>query len=880
MKPINLKMTAFEPFAKTVELNFEKGLDGENFFLIHGATGAGKTSILDAMCYALYGNSSGGERNAKMLRSEQASANIKTEVEFTFALGEKIYKIRRGLKTDDADTSAEIYRNNILLDSGAQKVNKIVQEIIGFKIEQFRQVILLPQGSFKKFLLANSKERGEVLNMIFDANFYALIENHLKDKSKNAEKICNDLDAQQNNLKNDARQICNVTDEEINLPVLLENFAGNLNASKNKVAALKVNLDKAAKDLTAAEILNKDFENLNAAKKILSDSKIALEKISADLKIASTEYEKRKSEENLRDDLKNKIAELNKIAAAISELETKEKEFAKAKDAETAAQKSLNKLEIQQKKCEDTLTDLKNQAAKLQDADANFVKATQKLKDAKDRAKCLAEIERLKKESVAAQKRLEVANKNFDAAQNNLKRLQLLQKLCTAAMLAQDLHDGEPCPVCGSIHHPKLAVTDEIIPTDEEIERAENILNKKQIELDAAKRAITSIEEKINAQKNLLEKFVDVMEISAAETFYNETKQNAENLKICRERIAKGEDFTKGVIEQVQKAKVDADNKMRTAENLRGIVEEKKSQIPAEFLSDIKKIDADLKSLQTEKQKLDSAWKLAEENFHNLEKQNSEYAGKVQAAEKSYNDAVKKVEDKIPPNISELQNKKNFAQDSHTAAVAEFATLENNLKRLQDISAKLENLDAEIKTSEKNYQILKKLSDVANGEKSKITFQRYYLRAIFSDIIFEANERLERMSGGRYRFRNEKNALSRKKLEGLDLEILDAYTGTARPVETLSGGESFLASLSLALGLAAVVKNTAGGIKLDTIFIDEGFGSLDGETLDVAMNALTDLQVGGRLVGIISHVDELKRRVPVRLEVVKTKTGSTAYFAR
>ena len=136
------------------------------------------------------------------------------------------------------------------------------------------------------------------------------------------------------------------------------------------------------------------------------------------------------------------------------------------------------------------------------------------------------------------------------------------------------------------------------------------------------------------------------------------------------------------------------------------------------------------------------------------------------------------------------------------------------------------------------------------------------------------------MSGGRYRFRNEKNALSKKKLEGLDLEILDAYTGTARPVETLSGGESFLASLSLALGLAAVVKNTAGGIKLDTIFIDEGFGTLDSETLDIAMNALTDLQIGGRLVGIISHVDELKRRVPVRLEVVKTKTGSSAYFAR
>lgn len=880
MKPLNLKITAFEPFAKTVELDFEKGLDGENFFLIHGTTGAGKTSILDAICYALYGNSSGGERNSKMLRSEQAAADTKTEVEFIFALGDKIYKIRRGLKFGNADPVAEIYRDNILIETGTNKVDKIVQEIIGFKIDQFRQVILLPQGSFKKFLMANSKERGEVLNMIFDANFYALIESRLKEKSADAEKISKDLETQKKNLETTAAEIGNVEDEEINLSVLIQIFSENLNKAKNKIAELKTNLDTAVSNLTAAELLGKDFENLNAAQKNLSVTRAALEKISADLNTAKIEYEKRKSEENLREELKNKIAELEKIAAAISDFELKQKEITAAKTAETAAQNELKKLEDQQKKCEETLAELKKQADKLQGADAEAVKAKQKFDNAKEFEDCKEEFARLQKEIPKKQKLLDNAQKNFDDAQKNLKRLQMIQKMCVAAKLAETLQDGEPCPVCGSLHHPKIAVTDEIIPTDEEIERAENILNKKQIELDSAKRGINSIEEKINLQKNLLEKFVDVMEISAAENLYNETKKAAENLKICHERIIKGENVTREVIEKVKAAKVDADNKMRVAEKLRGIVEEKKSQIPAEFLSDTKKIADDLKSIQMQKQKLDAAWKSADENFHKLEKSFSEYNGKVQAAEKSYNDAAKKVEGKTLPNIDALKNQKKFAQDSHTAAVTEFATLENNLKRLQEISAKLENLDAEIKTANKNYQIVKKLSDVASGAKSKINFQRYYLKAIFGDIIFEANERLERMSGGRYRFRNEKNALSTKRLEGLDLEILDAYTGTARPVETLSGGESFLASLSLALGLAAVVKNTAGGIKLDTIFIDEGFGSLDSETLDVAMNALTDLQTGGRLVGIISHVEELKKRIPVRLEVSKTKTGSTAYFAR
>ena len=883
MKPINLKMTAFEPFAKTVELNFEKGLNGENFFLIHGATGAGKTSILDAICYALYGNSSGGERNGKMMRSEQAAANTPTEVEFTFSLGDKIYRIRRALKFGNEDSTAEIYQNNLLLTNGAKKVTDLVVGIIGFKIDQFRQVILLPQGSFKKFLTANSKERGEVLNMIFDANFYALIENRLKEKYSDSKKICAEMLTRRENFLNDAKEISAVTAEkfdEENISATIETFGENLSHAQNKIAELKLQLDKANADLTAAQILNKDFENFNAAQKNLADSQAALEKISADLKAAQLEYQKRKAEENLRDELKNKISELNKINAAISELETKQKDFQKAKDAETLAQDSLKKLESQQKKCEQRLDDLRKQENSLQGADANFVQATQKLKDAQNRADCLKEINRLQKESAAAQKRLDTAQKNFDAAQKELKRLQLIQKMCTAAKLAKDLKDGEPCPVCGSIHHPKLAVTNEIIPTDEEIERAETFLKRRQEELDAANRGITSIDEKITAQKNLLEKFVDVPEISAAEKIFNAAKKSADELKNARANLKKGETFTKDVIEKVQSARIDADNKTRTAEKLRGILDEKISQIPAEFLSDTKKISDNLRDAQTQKQKLDKAWQIAEDNFHACEKFYSECEGKIKAAQFSLDAAAKKIDGKTPPNISALQFQKSFAQDSYTAAITEFAKLENNLNRLQDISKKLDALNRDFDAAEKNYQIWKKLSDVANGDKSKLTFQRYYLNAIFNEIIFEANERLERMSGGRYRFRNERNELSRQKLEGLNLEILDAYSGTARPVETLSGGESFLASLSLALGLAAVVKNTAGGIKLDTIFIDEGFGTLDGETLDVAINALTDLQSGGRLVGIISHVDELKRRVPVRLEVTKTKVGSTAYFTR
>ena len=191
---------------------------------------------------------------------------------------------------------------------------------------------------------------------------------------------------------------------------------------------------------------------------------------------------------------------------------------------------------------------------------------------------------------------------------------------------------------------------------------------------------------------------------------------------------------------------------------------------------------------------------------------------------------------------------------------------------------KISALAQDLKVADKNFLMWKNLSDVAGGYVSKISFQRYYLATMFKEVIDEANNRLEKMSGGRYRFRNKEDVSGRQRKAGLDLEILDDYTDTARPVETLSGGESFLASLSLALGLAAVVQNNSGGIELDTIFIDEGFGTLDTEALDFAIKTLIELQSGGRLVGIISHVEELKYRVPVRLEVTKYKSGSTAKF--
>ena len=249
------------------------------------------------------------------------------------------------------------------------------------------------------------------------------------------------------------------------------------------------------------------------------------------------------------------------------------------------------------------------------------------------------------------------------------------------------------------------------------------------------------------------------------------------------------------------------------------------------------------------------------------------------AAQDAQRAAAEKLKGKTPPALDELKTLAETSRENYEAAIREEASLKGTLGNLERLAAQILELDKKIASAEKTSALWNKLSTVASGKipGRKISFVRYYLRAMFEQVLTEANYRLEKMSDRRYWFRQKDAGKSSSSTAGLNLEIFDEYTGEARPVETLSGGESFLASLSLALGLAAVVRNNAGGIKLDTIFIDEGFGSLDAETLDSAISTIIG-QSGGRLVGIISHVEELKNQLPVRLEVTKTQTGSSAKF--
>lgn len=886
MRPIKLKMQAFEPYVKNVELDFEKGLNGEKFFLIHGATGAGKTSILDAICYALYNKSSGDERKLDNLRSELAADEINTEVEFTFALGKKIFRVKRGLKKKTVkgeikfDSTAELFVDNELKCVKVTEVNDFLKNCLGFNVEQFRQVVMLPQGKFRNFLAASSNEKMGILNLIFNSALYEKIEKNLKKKFDEAAVEKNNLENSRKNALSNAQKIGKISepiDEKI-LSELIKNFAEEFKKSSDERDDLKIQLDKATSEHSDGKVLNQDFLAFeNAEKKFLAERNFLIE-VEKNFEVAKIEFERRKSEESQREELERKVDELKKIQKFVEELQIKSEELSVAETSEKVVQEKISRLEVQQKKFQARIDEIKKIIAELEGADVKFQIAKQNLEQAQEKQKILLEIERLKKEFLKAKKNLAVAEKNFDVAQTEVDRLKILQKLCTAATLAKTLKDGEECPVCGSTSHPKIAVTDKIIPTDEEIEIKEKILKRRDEEKNSAIRALDSIGVKINLQTETVEKFGEVLNLDEAQKIFDSAKKDATTLSAEKENLKSGEKYVEKNRQELDAAQKNLSTATKNAATLRGAVKTLQKQIPPEYLEDVKKISADLKKNLQEKKILVEAWEKADKNFRELGNQKSAQEGKVKSDEQKKHDAAKKIEGKVKPDISALekiaQEKRNF----YDVAIKKVSEVEQNLNRLKEIFAEISELAEKIDSAEKNFQLWGKLSDVANAKNfAKMSFQTYYLNAMFQNVIFEANERLEKMSDGRYRFVDGMKKRAQK--SGLDLNIFDENTGKERPVATLSGGESFLASLSLALGLAAVVKNSAGGINLDTIFIDEGFGSLDSETLDFAMNALTDLQKdGGRLVGIISHVEELKQRIPARLEVTKTKLGSTAKF--
>lgn len=879
MKPLKLKMQAFGPYIKPVVLDFENNLRGEKIFLIHGATGAGKTTILDAICFALYGTASGDERNGAMMRSKGIADDTKTTVEFTFSLGEKIYTAYRVLTCKhDKDGNKKILQNAELLCDGemitfrSTSVTNKIKELLSFDAEQFRQVVLLPQGEFKTFLSAKADERQPILDTLFNAAFYKKVEDGLKAKADAAQKILDDL----NNKKAALEAQLNGAKVDDSA---LEKLRADFQAARQKADELKKISAETQAELTAGKKLAEDFAELERRDKSLVKAEEDFSQAEKIFTAAKTEYALRGGEQSLRDNLKVEGDNLAKIKNAFVELEGNRNAFKTAEQNLQTAKDVLKKCEDDETKFEKRLAELKKRRDELADAEKNLVEAQNISDKAKERENILRTIARLERELAGVRQKISAAEENLNGADLTLKRLQKLQLDGSAARLAAQLKDGEPCPVCGSRTHQAIDFSDTIIPRDKEIDDAQKEVDLRKKILDGEKNSAATIEGQLLSQRNESEKYIGVPAKEIAQKNFDEARTAAAEFRDCNERIDKGERFI-----EKNKAALEAARKNQTAAlskqaELGGAIQILQSQLPEKYSDNLPLLESDIEKAQKTLRELEEAWKAADKNFRDAGNKKSSCEGILKAAQDSQRELADKLKDKTPPELEALESRVAEAQKNYEAAIREETSLKNALDNLKKISVQLAELNNKISEAAKNFNLRQKLSEVASGKirGKKISFVRYYLRAMFEQVLTEANYRLEKMSDRRYWFRQKDAGRTDNSTAGLNLEIFDEYTGESRPVATLSGGESFLASLSLALGLAAVVRNNSGGIKLDTIFIDEGFGSLDSETLDFAVATINELS-GGRLVGIISHVEELKKQIPVRLEVTTSKTGSEAEF--
>jgi len=1047
MRPLCLVMKAFGPYAGEQVIDFSE-LGDRSFFLIHGPTGSGKTSILDAMCFALYGDTSGAQRDGRQMRSHYAGPSDPTEVTFDFALGDRRYRVTRSpqwerpTRRGAAGTTPEPHRATLweiasetdlaairadapsqaasappappgasaslhVLATKPTDVTNEIERLLGFRSDQFRQVIMLPQNRFMDFLMTDSSKRQEILQVLFKTEVYKAIEDKLKARAK-------DLQDSLARARGDRvlllGQAAVETEEE--LATKLATLRDDLDKLNNRLAELKEGAKAAQARLEEGREADKILKELAEARMALSKLEaeaagiqiqrgtLARSRVAATLAPAQLNLEKRRAEAGQAE------LEASKAEQRHQEAWEKRERAARVLEAEVAKQTERDQASrrlVELEGLAPAVKGLDGLRQELGGATATHVARETEAADLRDRvarlrAEC-EENERALLEAAAAATKAEVlrhehealrlalgAHREIAALQGSLAQatealtarkaeqaqresalkearheVRALEDACRegqAAILAQGLADGEPCPVCGATEHPAPARAAADLPDQDEVTRKRSDVERLEADLDQARQRaqeqdtkVAQLEGSLRVRREHLESLgevaaggetLPVTKVTELEVNLDQADASAgrqSELKDRKDKLAKelpAIDGPGGQREQAEMALREAKTDLDTAH---ASLTEREAGIP----QDLRGPGALEEAIRVARQRSESLKEAYETARAEAERANSEVAGTEAtlkaardtalkaheqadreeqlfarditargfASVRDFNDALRTSEETdaleqrirdhetssgaarkraetaqaaaqgiVAPDLDSLAAQEKDATDQVESATLSSGELVSDLRKLESLASDLNTLARDVETLDVRYSTMGRLADVASGRNAlRVSFERYVLGALLDEVLRKASIRMRAMSQGRYDLLRSREGAARRAAGGLDLEVSDFYTGTNRSVTTLSGGESFLASLSLALGLADTVQSLTGGLRLDTVFIDEGFGSLDPEALDFAVRTLIDLQQGGRLVGIISHVPELKERIDARLEVVSGRRGSTARFA-
>ncbi len=1052
MKPMKLIISAFGPYADRMpEIDFEQ-FEDKGLFLISGDTGAGKTTIFDAICFALYGTTSGSYRDTKNLRSEYAKDSAESYVDFYFSHQGRKYHIwrqpayerkkQRGTGVITEKEKAVLYEEGMTPIEGLTQVNQAVKELLHIDEKQFKQIAMIAQGEFRDLLNAKTDQRTEILRTIFLTNGYKNIEYRLKDRMDAGYAVKRRTEDSILQYFGDvtAEEVGELAEELIelqeraacsgsvwNLDEILDLLARLISSDKARLRLVNAEFKKAERELQAKETelatakTNNEFirrlAGLQEEKKALDAGKQEIEETASLLrkqKAASHEvhpvYQTWRSKcddiaaviEDIGDKKKKLQAAMETAQKMTANLSAAEEKRSRAEEL----QKKIDKLDeegpIYQKRdeSEQRLAELNENKKAIAEKEENVKTAESNLKEKITNLKKTVsalkgkpeELQKVKGESESISDLLDdmtaifdkqipertkrkqtltakqdvfktVRNEYEQALEKRMKAERILED-CRAGILAEGLEEGQKCPVCGSVHHPELAVLPGTSITEEEyknIQREEATLqetkNQANTEAEKAKTALEEYEEQMRiclsdclehaavsvpGAGGSLDELIQCLE--HARSLVEQKAKDREQLQIALEKEcallmkaeadldkAQGEDTEKLAsqkeallreMQSVERAIIETQTTLQTFSKLSFRNWEEADQARSEAIEEVKQIldaiksaeadkkaaDSKVTSLQSASATLEDTLKLQKKDEETLRAsldQALQTQGFASADEMLIfvvsEDAIREAEDIIAAyKQSVATNQTQLAQAKEDAEGKTLINIDELQQQCEEIRKRVEEIRqavistehritvnsekqqrilsqrSELEHAEKEYSICKRLYDLVKGTtgNGKITLEQYIQANGFDHIIAAANRRLLPMSDGQYELYRQEDAVGKKSNNFLDLEVLDNYTGHRRPVGNLSGGESFKASLSLALGLSDTVSSNLGGIQMDALFIDEGFGTLDRRSMESAMDILINLSGTNKLVGIISHREELMENIPQQIRIRKFKDGS------
>ena len=929
MRPLLLKMSAFGPYAGNTVIEFDK-LGDKGLYLICGDTGAGKTTIFDAICYALFGEASGRLRDVSMLRSKYADDLTPTEVELLFLHNDKEYRIVRnpeyyrpskrggGLTKQPQDACLYMPDGNVI--SKAKDVNKAVEALLSLNCDQFFQISMIAQGSFRELLISDTNTRQKIFRELFKTGFYLTLQDKLSEARK---EISDKVSDSKKSIELYVRDI--TVDEDDVLSIDVENAKAGLMLTEDIIELIVslINKDEtiANDNENKLKTVNGELERVNSSIAIIENAINSKEMLDITLKeyeekkpmeeAANAEFEKAKIELAKKDGI---VKELSAIEAEIKKNEDIKKTEAlinRLSDDEKNETEKLSLLSDEKEQKAGVLSELKSELDGLKNVGVSIEEYKNKLEKLDESINELNELKKEHKKFIRGQQELEELTDKYIEDNNEFKRLRDIYEEMEqafrdgqAGILAATLTDGEKCPVCGSLAHPdKAKLTDEI-PSEEKLNEAKDNASKardKANEASSFLRSRRTFVELIKEQliNNAVELFSDSDIDEDKDLFISNLESNIESRKF-----------------EITTLRNDINDKLNNEKRRETRKKEIEDNLISEYEKKLKLIDEDIASLNIEIAGINASINenklkakeikesLIFSDMSAAEKRRNELTYTLNSIQKSYDikeqernqihDEVTKLTSKIESLKKSLEGIEITDVTDKKAKKTELEYKRNDLiKKIQEertririnnnVLANIKDKAESLKETEKNLSYITSLSKTANGElsgKEKIKLETYIQTTYFDRIIRRANLRFMEMSSGQYELKRQRVASDIRGQSGLDLVVIDHYNGTERSVRTLSGGESFMASLSLALGLSEEVQSSSGGVSVDTLFVDEGFGTLDSDSLDLAYKALTNVTEGNRLVGIISHVAELRNKIDNQIIVKKEKSGGSVATVR